>query len=82
MKANFSSLDGALKCKSYGVFVNENGEHCTVSVWYVKSKKHIQVCFTSLSLNEQAKRFAINTSSEKKVVKILNDENFQLLVNK
>jgi len=71
------TLGMILKAKSFGLFVNAIGEYCTVGTFYVKNTKKIQVIFAKPG--EIAKRFAINTTSENKVKKLLINEGFQLV---
>ena len=71
------TLGMILKSKSFGLFVNAIGEYCTVSTFYVKNTKKIQVIFAKPG--EIAKRPAINTISENKVKKLLINEGFQLV---
>jgi hypothetical protein len=71
------TLGQVLECKSYGVFVNDKGEYCTVSSYYIRNNKRIQVTFTK-GIGTVATRPAITTTSEKKVLKLLTSENFVL----
>ena len=71
------TLGQVLECKSYGVFINDKGEYCTVSSYYIKNNKRIQVTF-SKGIGTIATRPAITTTSEKKVLKLLSYENFVL----
>lgn len=77
----FENLNQALKCKSSGVFKSPIGEYVTISTWYDKSTKRIQAIFkkdigdTTIG----ATRYAINTISEKKIVKMLNENKFELI---
>jgi hypothetical protein len=71
------TLGVLLKSKSFGLFANAIGEYCTVSTFYVKNTKKIQVIFAKPG--EIAKRPAINTISENKVNKLLINEGFQLV---
>jgi hypothetical protein len=73
------TLGVLLKSKSFGLFANAIGEYCTVSTFYVKNTKKIQVIFAKPG--EIAKRPAINTISENKVKKLLINEGFQLVEN-
>lgn len=75
----YQTLGEALKAKSYGVFVNTDGEYCTVSSYYIGNKRKFQIIFSKLGNNETATRFAINSTSEKKVLKVLNSEKFVLV---
>jgi hypothetical protein len=71
------TLGQVLECKSCGVFVNDKGEYCTVSTYYIKNTKRIQVVF-SKGIGNPATRNAITTTSDKKVLKLLSSENFIL----
>jgi hypothetical protein len=71
------TLGVLLKSKSFGLFANAIGEYCTISTFYVKNTKKIQVIFAKPG--EIAKRPAINTISENKVKKLLINEGFQLV---
>jgi len=71
------TLGMLLKSKSFGLFANAIGEYCTISTFYVKNTKKIQVIFAKPG--EIAKRPAINTISENKVKKLLINEGFQLV---
>lgn len=71
------SLSSLLKCKSFGLFVNADGEHCTVSQYYLKNTKNIQVCFTDGK--KVATRFAIRSTSDKRIAKLLVTEGFNLV---
>jgi hypothetical protein len=71
------TLGVLLKSKSFGLFANAIGEYCTVSTFYVKNTKKIQVIFAKPG--EIAKRPAINTISENKIKKLLINEGFQLV---
>jgi hypothetical protein len=71
------TLGVLLKSKSFGLFANAIGEYCTVSTFYVKNTKKIQVIFAKPG--EIAKKPAINTISENKVKKLLINEGFQLV---
>jgi hypothetical protein len=73
------TLGVLLKSKSFGLFANAIGEYCTVSTFYVKNTKKIQVIFAKPG--EIAKRPAINTISENKIKKLLIHEGFQLVEN-
>lgn len=75
----YESVADALKAKNYGIFINDNNEYCTVYRYYDNNKLHFKVYFKKgFNDNQNAKREAIITTSEKKVLKILNSENFIL----
>ena len=69
---------GPLQGKDYGVFVNDKGEFINVIRFYQKNTLKFQVIF-SKGLGDVATRPAINTVSEKRVLKLINTENFQLV---
>lgn len=79
INTEYKTLSQALKCKSYGVFVNTDGEYCMVSSYYVGNRIKFKIIFSKPGNNETATRFAINSTSEKKVLKVLNSENFVLV---
>ena len=72
------TLGQVLQGKDYGVLVNDKGEFINVMRFYQKNKLKFQVIF-SKGLGDVAKRPAINTISEKRVLKLINDENYQLV---
>jgi hypothetical protein len=78
INTEYKTLSQALKCKSYGVFVNTDGEYCTVGSYYIGNKRKFQIIF-SKGLNDIATKPAINTTSEKRVLKFLSSENFALV---
>lgn len=75
---NYTSVGQALKAKNFGTFINTNGEYCTISRFYVKNTLKYQVVF-SKNFSQIAARPAINSVSEKKILKLLNTEKFQLI---
>lgn len=75
---NKITLGQLLKEKSFGNFINDCGEYCRVSRFYIKNNQKFQVVF-SKNFNEIAIRPAINSTSEKKIVKLLITENFKLI---
>lgn len=77
----FESLSQLLKCKSSGVFKNPMGEYVTILTWYDKNTKRIQAIFKKDigDVKSVATRYAINTISEKKIVKMLNENKFELI---
>lgn len=79
LTTEYKTLGQALKAKSYGVFKNDKDEYCNVRYYYVANKKKFQIIFSKGGLNDIVTRFAINTTSEKKVLKVLNSENFILV---
>ncbi len=68
-----------LKGKTYGLFVNDKDEHCYVGSYYTGNKRKFQIIFSKgLGGNDIATKPAINTTSEKRVLKFLSSENFVL----
>jgi hypothetical protein len=74
---NYTSVGQALKAKNFGTFINTNGEYCVVSRFYIKNNLKYQVVFSKGF--ETATRPAINSVSEKKILKLLNTEKFILI---
>ena len=72
------TLGTILQGRNEGVFVNDKGEFINVMRFYQKNKLKFQVIF-SKGLGDVATRPAINTVSEKRVLKLINDENYQLV---
>lgn len=75
---NYNTLAEALKAKNNGLFVNSNGEYCNVSRFYIKNTLRFQVTFNK-NFTDIATRPAINSTSEKRILKLLNSENFKLV---
>jgi len=75
---NNITLGQLLQGKSFGTFINTNGEHCVVSRYYIGNKLKFQVIFRE-NLHSLATRPAINSTSEKRIVKLLTSENFKLV---
>ncbi len=75
---NKITLGQLLMAKSFGNFVNDKGEYCHVSRFYIKNTEKFQVVF-SKGITEVATRPAINSVSEKRIVKLLTTENFKLI---
>jgi hypothetical protein len=75
---NIITLGQLLKGNSSGKFVNINGEYCTVLRYYIGNKQKFQVIFGE-NLFSISTRPAINSTSEKKIVKFLTTENFKLV---
>lgn len=75
---NYNTLAEALKGKNNGLFVNSNGEYCNVSRFYIKNTLRFQVIFNK-NFTDIATRPAINSTSEKRILKLLNSENFKLV---
>ena len=78
MENNYQTLSEALKCKNFGVFVNSNDEYCNVSRGYINNTLKFQVIFNK-NYTEMSTRPAINSTSEKRILKLLNSENFKLV---
>lgn len=72
------TLGQLLKGKTSGVFVNDKDEHCYVGSYYTGNKRKFQIIF-SKGLNYIATKPAINSTSEKRVLKFLSSENFVLV---
>lgn len=72
------TLGKILGGKNYGLFKNEIGEYCQISRCYLNNVQRIKVVF-SKDMNTIATRYAINTTSEKKVLKLIKDEGFVLV---
>jgi hypothetical protein len=72
------TLGQVLRGRNEGVFVNDKGEFINVIRFYQKNTLKFQVIF-SKGLGDVATRPAINTVSEKRVLKLINTENFQLV---
>jgi hypothetical protein len=72
------TLGQLLRGKSSGKFVNNNGKYCTVLRYYIGNKQKFQVIFSE-NLYSLATRAAINSTSEKKIIKLLTTENFMLV---
>jgi hypothetical protein len=64
-----------LGSKNGAKFVNNNGEYCIINRYYVNNKLKYQVIFAE-TITSLATRNAINTTSEKRIVKLINDEGF------
>ena len=72
------TLGQILLAKNNSVLVNDKGEFIYVVRYYQKNTLKFQVIF-SKGLGDVATRPAINTVSEKRVLKLINDENFKLV---
>jgi hypothetical protein len=72
------TLGQVLRGRNEGIFVNDKGEFINVIRFYQKNTLKFQVIF-SKGLGDVATRPAINTVSEKRVLKLINTENFQLV---
>lgn len=69
-----------LQGKNCGKFKNDKNEQCTISRFFINNKLKYQIVFPSNVVGEPSKRPAINTTSEKKILKLLQEENFQLII--
>lgn len=67
-----------LKGKNIGIFKNTNGEYCQISRYYIGNNQKFQVIFSKGGLGDIATRGAINTTSEKKILKLIKEEGFLL----
>ena len=72
------TLGQILLGKNNGTLINDKGEYIYVIRYYYKNALKYQVIF-SKNLGDIATRPAINTTSEKKVLKLINTENFKLI---
>ena len=72
------TLGQILLSKSNGLLVNDKGEYIYVVRYYYNNKLKYHVIF-SKGLGEMARKPALNTTVEKKVLKLINDENYQLV---
>jgi hypothetical protein len=72
------TLGQILLGKNNGTLINDKGEYIYVIRYYYKTAFKYQVFF-SKSLTEMARKPALNTTVEKKVLKLINDENYQLV---
>ena len=75
-KVNYTSVDNALRTRSHGNFVNSEGEKCSVSYSYSGTTKIFRVTFSKPG-QETASRPGIRTTSEKKILNLLNGEQFR-----
>ncbi len=71
------TLEILLKGKNRGIFKNINGEYCQISRYYIRNNQQFTVIF-SKGLFDIATRGAINTTSEKKILKLIKEEGFSL----
>jgi hypothetical protein len=72
------TLGQVLRGRNEGVFVNDKGEFINVFRYYYKNTLKFNVIF-SKNIYDIATRPAINTTSEKKVLKLLSTENYELV---
>jgi len=71
----YNSVSQALKCNSFAVLTNKQNQSITVSYYYHGSEKKYLIIFCKQG--EIARQGAINTVSEKKVLKIINEGNYE-----
>ena len=74
----YISLSQALKARTDGLFLNDKGEYCRVNSYCYNNKRKIQVIF-SKNVCDISARPALNSTSEKRVLKFLNSEKFVLV---
>jgi hypothetical protein len=72
------TLGQILLGKNNGTLINDKGEYIYVIRYYNKNALKYQVIF-SKSSTEMARKPPLNTTVEKKVLKLINDENYQLV---
>lgn len=72
--APYQTLGLALRSLSHGKFVSPTGEHCQISTYYERNTKKIKVYFEQP--DGKVTRYAISTTSDKKVLDLLNNGNF------
>lgn len=78
--AETKTLGIILLGKNSGVFKNDKGEYCHVSMYYIRNTQQFKIIFSKdIVGGEIATSPAINTTSEKKVLKLLTTENFTLV---
>lgn len=70
------TLSDLLLGKSSGKFVNSKEEYCRVNYYYIKNTKYFNIIFCVDGL---ATRPAIKSTSEKKIIKLLQTEGFKLI---
>lgn len=73
------TLGQILQGKNMGLFISKEGEYCRIHKNYVGNTQHFSVIFSKTD-GEIATRYAIKTTSEKKILKLINDEQFELVV--
>jgi len=61
-----------------GLYKNNKEQYCKVVSYYVRNTKKIQVVF-SKSIEDVAWRHAINSTSDRAVIKFLTKEGFELI---
>lgn len=71
----FTSVGQALKTRSFASFTNENNEYISASYYYQGTTK--KYCVNFGKSFEKPSKYPINTTSEKKVLSILNEGNFK-----
>lgn len=68
-----------LKGNTYGVLRNAEGLFITVNTYYQNGTQRILITFAKP--NEVAREFAINTTSQKKAIGIIQEGGYQLVEN-
>lgn len=68
-----------LKGNTYGVLKNAEGLFITVSTYYQNGTQRILIVFAKP--NEVARDFAVNTTSQKKAIGIIQEGGYQLVNN-
>jgi len=64
--------------KRYGIFKNDKNEYCQVTRFYANNKEKYTIIFSDGKIGSIANKPAINTTMEKKVVKILKEGSYDL----
>jgi hypothetical protein len=74
MNANFNNIGEILGCKNYKTITTDGGVDIEVSSWYQRNTRKFQIFFMKgEGRDRRAVRYAVNTVSEKRVVKEVND---------
>ncbi len=68
--ATFTTLGQVFAGKSNVTIVNAANQHCTISYWYAKNTKHIQITFCNPG--EVAYRAGVKTTSDNVALKAIN----------
>jgi len=80
MSTQNKTLGQLMKSRSHAVFTNDKGEFINVGRYYQKNTLKFMVIF-SKGLGDIATRLAIHTTSEKRVLKLINEEGFKFVQN-
>jgi hypothetical protein len=67
------SLGMLLFGKRYAIFKNNENEYCQVSMFYENNKEKFSIIFSDGKIGSIAKKPAIHTTVQKKVIKILKE---------